>query len=226
MGRFEATGSEGTAFDGGTSCVGVLEHLEAFVDGDLVAAEAAAIEDHLEGSPGGGQVGHCPACVAEHRLASAVRRELRALPELDAPPAVLREITRSAQRARFRKPSRRVPTRRRAWTRLAAAMLATVMLGAALWWGIPRQAPAEPSAIADPARVAQATAEARYALAYLTRVNRRAGLKLRDDLFVDRVAKPAARGLSRSLSPHPGRDVGGTASSDTANSTGSESDRS
>ncbi len=211
MGRFEVMP------DGAMTCTEVLERLEAYVDGDLAAAEAAAIEDHLEG---------CSACAAEHRLASAVRRELRALPELDATPAVLREITRSAQRARFREPSRRVPTRRLAWTRLAAAMLATAMLGAGLWWGILRQAPAEPSAIADPARVAQATEEARYALAYLTRVNRRAGLKLRDDLFVDRVAKPAARGLSRSLSPHPGRNVGDTASSAAANRAGSESDRS
>ncbi len=106
-----------------------------------------------------------------------------------------------AERARFGR-ARRVLGHRSAWASLAAAVLAAAVLGASLWSGVRRQAPpVEAPAVADPARVAQATEEARYALAYLTRINRRAGLKLKDDLFVDRVAKPTARGLSLALSP-------------------------
>ncbi len=190
------------------ACADVLERLEAYVDGELGEAEAATVEAHLDG---------CAACTAEYRLASTVRRELRAFPELDAPPAVLESLLKEAERARrplpFRVP---VPAPRRAWASLAAAVFATAVLGASLWWGALRQAPGVAPAVppeggqrtatvdpeaADPEAVARATAEARYALAYLTRVHRRAGLKLRDDLFVDRVARPSVESLARSLSP-------------------------
>ena len=101
-----------------------------------------------------------------------------------------------AERARFRGPARR-----RLWASLAAAALAAAALGVGLWRGPLSRAPVvEHTAVADPARVARATEEARYALAYLTQVHRRAGLKLRDDLFIDRVARPTARSLALSLS--------------------------
>ncbi len=185
------------------ACTDLLERLEAHVDGDLAAAEVAEVEAHLE---------DCPACTAEYRLAAVVRRELRALPELAAPPAILSEITREVERARFRGPRRMarrgvrpVPGHRRpVWASLAAALFAAVVVAASLWRG-PLTLPGELTATADPAVVARATEEARYALAYLTRVNRRAGLKLRDDLFVDRLARPSADSLSRSLSPRLGK---------------------
>ncbi len=190
-------------------CTAVLEQLEAHVDGDLAAAETAVFETHLES---------CPACAAEHALAVAVRRELRALPELDAPSGVLQEVFREAERSAsfaplrgdaFRGPSVfRRPLSRVRWTRAAAALFAAAVIGAGVWWGsLSPTSLEDPLASADPAVVAQATEEARYALAYLTRVHRRAGLKLRDDLFADRVARPSARGLARSLSPHLGKDA-------------------
>ena len=187
------------------SCGEVLEHLEAHLDEELDAAASSALESHLHA---------CPACAAEYQLAAAIRRELRALPELDAPPAVLENITRRAEPRPlpFRAP---VPARRHAWAGLAAAVFAAAVLGTSLWWGALRQEPAsvpvgipdrnESVADADPEDVARAAAEVRYALAYLTRVHRRAGLKLRDDLFVDRVARPSAESLARSLSPRLGR---------------------
>ncbi len=189
-------------------CAAVRERLEAHVDGELVAPQAAALEAHLE---------ICPACAAEHALAVGVRRELRALPELDAPPAVLREITRETERDRFRRPARTVrrpsPFGMR-WASAAAALFAAVALGAGLWRGRGIETPVPEPVAADPAAVARATEEARYALAYLTRVHRRAGLKLRDDLFVERVARPSARGLVRSLSPHFGAEAGADGGSD------------
>lgn len=186
------------------ACAAVLTGLEAYVDGDLSVAEAAGVKAHLES---------CPVCAVEHRLALAVRRELRVLPELDAPRSVLSEIIEATEKA-----GRPVPFRRQgfglapwpSWARLAAAAVATSVLGAGLWWGTLRPGPPVEAPVlaagdtqvlaADPMAVARATEEARYALAYLTRVHRRAGLKLRDDLFIERVVRPSARSLARSLS--------------------------
>lgn len=170
-----------------TDCATAMEGIEAYVDGEL--AGAAALEAHLES---------CEACAAEHRLATAVRRELRALPELDAPPAVLRSVRLQAGGSRFARPYAWV--RKPAWAALAAAVFAAV-LAAVLWPGWLRQAPPEAPPAADPAAVTQATAEARFALAYMARVSRRAGLKLKDDVMIERLARPAARSLARSLFP-------------------------
>jgi len=60
-------------------CAAVLERLEAAVDGELDDAEAARIEIHL---------GNCTRCATEHRLALAIKTELRALPSLDTPSEV------------------------------------------------------------------------------------------------------------------------------------------
>ena len=177
-------------FDSGsesTDCETVLESFEAYLDGDLAAADAAAVEAHLAS---------CESCAAEHRLATAVHRELRALPQLDAPSAVLRTVLREMAGSRFRRVGSSAG--RPAGEALAAAVLA-VVIGAGLWQGWLRDAVETPAT--DPVVVAQATEEARYALAYLQRVSRRAGLMLRDDLLIERVVRPTARSLSRSLSP-------------------------
>ena len=49
---------------------------------------------------------------------------------------------------------------------------------------------------ADSVEVARATEEARYALAYIKQVHRRAGLKIRQDLLIERLVQPAVRSLS------------------------------
>ena len=211
------------------TCDEIQERLEAFVDGELEAGTAAAIEAHLAG---------CEACAAEHSLTEAVRRELRALPELDAPPAVLGRVLSEAGRDRFR-PAETRPTRsgRPAWAAWAAAAFTAVVLGAAMLLGPSRQpsppdvGPApdasladamsadamSPDAVAaDPEAVARATEEARFALAYVARISRRTGLKLRDDLH-DHVTIPTVRSLSRSLlvQPEPpAGEAGSLASSD------------
>src|SRR4030095_5011266 len=52
-------------------CDEALEILEAYLDGDLPAAEASRVREHLE---------RCPACAAELELAGRIQRELRSLP--------------------------------------------------------------------------------------------------------------------------------------------------
>jgi anti-sigma factor (TIGR02949 family) len=170
-------------------CEDVLEVLEAHLDGDLAGREAAAVAVHLEG---------CAGCAAELELAASVRRELRALPGLDAPPAVLRQVLRQAGEARFG--WRPAMTVRPAWAALAAAVFAAAVLGAGLWL---RPAPQEPAAVAaaDAAAVVQATEEARYALALVAQVGRRTGLTLRQDVLTEHLVDPSVRSLSRVLAP-------------------------
>jgi len=190
-------------------CQQVLEHLEAYVDGDLDETRAAAVAAHLEG---------CAECHADRSLAEDVRRELRALPALDAPPAVLREVFRQVGEERFRPPPFRA--RRPAWTALArsavaASVLAAVVAGGGIFLSLDRATvePAGPDlAQADPEEVARATEEARLAFAYVAKVSRQAGLEVREDLG-ESLAAASTSGLTRALlflpQPAPARPEDG-----------------
>jgi anti-sigma factor (TIGR02949 family) len=145
-------------------CEEVQDVLETFVDGDLPAAGRARIRTHLDS---------CPSCAAELALAEAIQRELRALPVPDCPPELLRKVVP------FTRPERR--TARPFRSALAAALLAAAVGASVFFLGPFRQE--EP----DPREVAQATEEARYALAYVGQVSRRAGLTLRDRLEAEPV---------------------------------------
>ncbi len=83
-----------------TSCQGLQLRIEALVDGELESAEKASLEEHLE---------TCPGCARQVHLALGIRRELRALPELDAPSHVLEAALLH---------SRDRESRRRSWGRL------------------------------------------------------------------------------------------------------------
>ncbi len=194
------------------SCEEALSHLEAYLDGDFAGDPGAAVEVHLE---------RCPDCAAEHRLAVTIRSELRSLPQLDAPPAVLAEVYRQTSRKpvpfvgaqAFASPRIRPPAtsvRRPAWALLAAAALAAAVLGAP-WWlqqpdvttPGPHVAGSDTDAAATQA-VAQATEEARFAIAYLGKVSRRAGLKVHEEVLVEGLVQPPVESLSRVLGPHLG----------------------
>lgn len=147
-------------------CEEALELLEPFVDGDLPPGEAERLRAHLEG---------CASCAAELDLAGAVRRELRSLPLHDCPPEILEKV-RSAGGQVVAFPPRGPRLRIAA----AAALLAVAVTGGAFF---ARQARQE-------REVAQATAEARYALAYIGKVSRRTGLELRDDVLRRHLGEP------------------------------------
>jgi anti-sigma factor (TIGR02949 family) len=172
-----------------TYCDEVCEVLEPYLDGDLPRDEAERVRAH---------VASCAACAAELALAEAVQRELRALPELDCPPEVLERIRAS------RPQGAEVVPLRRAWQPSRAARIASIAAALALTVGgtaflLQPRPPAQPSA----AEVARATEEARFALAYLGQVNRKAGLDLREDVFEKRLVAPAAENVSRSLEALP-----------------------
>jgi anti-sigma factor (TIGR02949 family) len=165
------------------SCDEALDLLEPYVDGDLPVDEASRLRSHLE---------RCASCAAELELATRIQSELRALPELDCPPEVLEKVRRAGRGevVPF------VPRPRSTGLRIAAAaaMLTLTLGGGALFLRLQRQ-PAQPS----PEEIAQATQEAKIALAYIGKVTRRASTDLREEVLQKRLIEPAARGVSRSL---------------------------
>jgi Putative zinc-finger len=172
-------------------CRQVLEHLEAYVDGDLDGERTAAVAAHLES---------CAGCAAEWRLADDVRHELRALPAFDTPPEVLRAVFQQVGAERFRPPAR--ADRRPAWAALAAAFFAMAVIGGGIFLSRETATPSEPAGVdlaqADPEEIARATEEARLAFAQVARVSRQAGFAVREDLGEHLVAA-STRSLTRAL---------------------------
>jgi anti-sigma factor (TIGR02949 family) len=171
--------------DHDTLCEEMLDLLEPYLDGDLPASEAARLREHLQ---------RCGACAAELDLAAKIQRELRSLPQPDCPPEVLEKVQRAGR-------GEVVPfaPRPRMGLRIAAAaaLLALAVGGGALFLRFEERD--RPS----PQEVAQATAEARYALAYLGKVTRRTRTNLREDVLEKRLVVPASRSVSRTLGETP-----------------------
>jgi anti-sigma factor RsiW len=154
-------------------CEEMLDLLEPYLDGDLPIPEAARLREHLT---------RCTACTAEMALAAKIQRELRSLrqPGGDVVPF----------RPRHRATGLRVAA--------AAAVLALAIGGGAVFLHLQGQRE-QPS----PEEIARATAEARFALAYVGKVTRTAGLDLRDEVLEKRLIVPATRSVSRSLGGNP-----------------------
>jgi len=159
--------------DDGLDCRQALLWIEPSLDGELPQGDEALLRRHLES---------CPACAAERALAGEIQRELRALPLPECPPEVLERVRRAGAQGALVVP---FPARRLRMA-LAAAVLALTVGGGAAWIiEIERR---EERASSE--AVARATAEARFALAYVGRVSRRTGLELRDDMR-QRMSVPA-----------------------------------
>jgi anti-sigma factor RsiW len=158
--------------DDGMRCGEVLDILEAYVDGDLPAAEEERVGVHLDS---------CPSCAAELALARAIQSELRSLPLPDCPPEVLEKVRRAGRYKvlSFARPERQPP---RPWRLAGAAALLAAAAGLSVFF-LPPFLNDEPS----PEEVARAAEEARYALSYVGQVSRRAGLMLRDRLETEPV---------------------------------------
>lgn len=154
-------------------CEEALDLLEPFLDGDLSPEEEKRLQAHLEG---------CASCAAERELAGAIQRELRSLPLHDCPPEVLEKV-RSAGGKVVAFPAARWFSPERLRVAAVAALLA-VAIGAGAFFA----RPVDPGP--DPEQVAQATAEARYALAYISKVSRRTGLELRDEVLRRHQSEP------------------------------------
>jgi anti-sigma factor (TIGR02949 family) len=162
-------------------CEEALDLLEPYLDGDLPPGEMDRVRRHLE---------VCPACAAELSLAARIQRELRALPQPDCPPEVIERVRQAGRGEVVPFPVReRAPRWRIA---AAAALVALAVGGGAL--GVHLQHVRQ-----QQEQVAQATREARLALAYFGKVTRKAGLDVRDEVLEKRLVVPVARSVSRSL---------------------------
>ena len=176
----------------GLHCEEALDWIEPYLDGDLPEDEAARLRGHLAA---------CTACAAELELAARIQSELRSLPQLDCPPEVLERVRQEGRGDR----ARVVPFKPRHMVRAigprlaaAAAVLALAVGGGALFFQIQR-----PSDQPSPEQIAQATAEAKLALAYLGKATRRASAGLQEEVLAKRLVAPATRGISRSLGEIP-----------------------
>jgi anti-sigma factor (TIGR02949 family) len=169
-------------------CEEALDLLEPYLDGDLPPGEADRVRRHLE---------TCPACAAELSLAARIQRELRALPQPDCPPEVIERVRQAGRGEVVPFPSQdRAPRWR---TAAAAALVALAAGGGSLFVHLQHvQQQRE--------QVAQATREARLALAYFGKVTRKAGLDVRDEVLEKRLVIPVTRSVSRSLGEIPGAE--------------------
>jgi len=170
------------------TCDEALDLLDPYLDGDLPPEEAGRLRTHLD---------RCPACAAELALAGRIQRELRALPRPDCPPEVIQRVVRTGRGELVPFPSRNRMTRIAAAA--AAAIIALTVGGGSLFVHLQHQRQDQ----ADRERIAEATREARFALAYLGKVTRKAGLDIRDEVLEKRLVIPAARSVSRSLEEIP-----------------------
>jgi anti-sigma factor (TIGR02949 family) len=176
---------------GPVTCDEALSLLDPWLDGDLPPEEAGRLRAHLD---------RCPACAAELALARRIQRELRALPQPDCPPELIQRVVRTGRGEVVPFPSRtRMARTMRMRITAAAAVLALAVGGGSLFLHLQQQQQRQPS----PEQVAQATRDARLALAYLGKVTRKAGLDVRDEVLEKRLVVPAARSVSRSLGEIP-----------------------
>ncbi len=145
----------------------------------------------------GGTWKAAPPARRSFRLAERIRRELRALPQPDCPPAVIERVRAAGRGEVVPFPSKDRPPRRRiAAAASLAAMLALTVGGGSLFVHLQQ-------ARQQREQVARATQEARLALAYFGKVTRRTGLDVRDDVLQKRLVAPVTHSVSRSLGNEP-----------------------
>lgn len=168
------------------SCEDALDFLEPYLDGDLPPQEADRLREHL---------GSCAACAAELALAGRIQSELRSLPQLDCPPEVIERVVRRGRGEVVPFPGRKEPLRWR--IAAAAAVVALTLGGGSLFVHLQNQR------FQRERQVAQATREARFALAYLGRATHKVGLDVRDEVLQKRLVILTTRSVSRSPSDLP-----------------------
>ena len=168
------------------SCADASDSLEPYLDGDLPPREADRLREHL---------GSCAACAAELALAERIQRELHSLPQPDCPPEVIERVVRAGRGEVVPFPGRKEPLRWR--IAAAAAVVALTLGGGSLFVHLQNQR------LQRERQVAQATQEARFALAYLGRATHKVGLDVRDEVLQKRLVIPTTRSVSRSLSDLP-----------------------
>ena len=162
------------------SCSECADRLEAWLDGELTPAETTVLEDHLR---------RCRPCASSASHARETLLELRDLPQLEPPTAVLARVTAATQG----RPVTRAP--RPHWSRRPASLAAAAVLVAAVSGVLlTRSAPAP-----DATGIEKATREVHYALGVIAHANRAAGREIGNTLNEGLPARRAAAELGRVL---------------------------
>lgn len=164
----------------------------------LPADRRRALEGHLE---------RCPACSRQLALAERLRGTLRALPaEVPAvapSPRPVPSLPPPESALDDGSPTAGTPWRQALpWVATVGGALAAVVLAVILVQPLLVDSPPEPTA----EELARAEAEARYALAQLAAVSRRAGRHLQQDVLMENLVEPTARHLRNSwtvVHPNP-----------------------
>lgn len=179
-------------------CETVDEHVEAFIDGELATDLSLRLRRHLD---------RCPSCAAEVERARTAVAALRGLPELEAPPSVLRRV-----RAEVNEPVRNLARRRRFRLAAAVAVLLSVVGGLYAVRHVDRGP--DPEAL-------RAAAELEYALARLSDITRRAN-RLAANRVIDRSPiSSTIDGVNHTIDTVLGEHGGPAAGPDHATSEGS-----
>jgi len=166
-------------------CADVLERLDAWIDGDLDVAEAAAVKAHVD---------HCESCQAERQLAEAVVAELRSMPEFDVPQRVVQRIREKTRPTLIDKSRTFLEDHRIQPVPVFAVFAAVVLMVLVV---SPWRQHTEPQY--TDREVAQAVAETRLALAYVGSVAQRAELRVKERVLNQGAAAQTVRGVRRSL---------------------------
>jgi hypothetical protein len=175
------------------NCSEVRDRIEAWLDGDLDALEAANLAAHVD---------LCPSCQIAKREAEELISALRSLPEYGIPERVIQGVRDRTVRGPFFRLQealqgvvlRPVP----ALAAVAAIVLMVVVLAP---WRIPSS-----SQYTDH-EITRAAKETKLALALVGSAARRAEASLADKVLREGVAAETVRGIDRSL-----KIIGGAAS--------------
>ncbi len=169
------------AFD----CVDVLDRLDAWIDGDLEASEAARVKAHVDG---------CSGCREERQSAEEIRAELRGMPELDPPERVLALVRNRRPIAKKWPGAFNFPLTLRPVQAAIAMAAAAILLAVAVPWGGRSGSPY------TDLEIRRAQAETRLALAYVGDAARRAERGVRKKVLDERDFPATVREISRTLS--------------------------
>jgi anti-sigma factor RsiW len=172
-------------------CADIQHALEAYLDGGLSTIRVHEIEAHMA---------DCRACLTQMHLAKEIQNELHALPELDAPAHVIQSIY--DQTVRAEEPGRSPIGLLGSWSRPVWATLAATSLALVLGLTLRNQGASAPDQ-PDQVTIAQATAEARFALARVGFATRKAGLAVLDKTLRDQIVVPTQKSLIESLGRDP-----------------------
>ncbi|MHC4934224.1 MAG: anti-sigma factor family protein [Planctomycetota bacterium] len=166
-------------------CSDVLEGIEAWIDGELGAEEAARFEAHIA---------QCASCRTEKSEAEDLVMGLRSLPEFDIPTRVLHSVpgfARPPMWARFG--ATMTASMRRPATAAAAVGVAILAIVLVSPWRGPST-----SKYSDQ-EIERAALEAQLALAYVGDAVQRAELSVKEKILKDGTVIRTVRGFSRSM---------------------------